>query len=75
MLTVRRSEKSVVSKDETPELEGAARLAAIQRRLEILMRDAREIRGALAKLADRDPFAVLRQTLEERSRRTRPPGD
>jgi hypothetical protein len=39
------------------------------------MRDAREIRGALAKLADRDPFAVLRQTLEERSRRTRPPGD
>jgi hypothetical protein len=64
-----------MSEDETPELEGAERLAAIQRRLEILMRDAREIRGALAKLSDRDPFDVLRQTLEERARRTRPPGD
>jgi hypothetical protein len=67
--------KSVVSEDETRELKDHERLAAIQRRLEVLMRDAREIRGALAKLSDRDPFEILRETLEERARRTRPPTD
>jgi hypothetical protein len=64
-----------MSEDETDELEGAERLAAIQHRLEILMRDAREIRAASTKLSDRDPFAILRQTLEERARRRRPPDD
>jgi hypothetical protein len=36
------------------------RLAAIQPRLDILLRDAREIRAALTRLSDRAPFAVLR---------------
>ena len=65
--------KSVVSEDEPKELQDHERLAAIQRRLEMLMRDAREIRGAVTKLSDRDPFAILRETLEARARRTRPP--
>ena len=67
--------KSVVSEDETGELKDHERLAAIQRRLEVLMRDAREIRSALTKLSDRDPFEILRETLDERARRTRPPTD
>jgi hypothetical protein len=60
--------------DKTKELQGAERLAAIQHRLEILMRDAREIRAAVTKLSARDPFALLRQTLQERGRHTRPQG-
>jgi len=65
--------KSVVSEDEPKELQDHERLAAIQRRLEMLMRDAREIRGAVTKLSDRDPFAILCETREARARRTRPP--
>jgi hypothetical protein len=63
-----------VSEDEPKELEGAERLSAIQHRLEMLMRDAREIRAESEKLSNRDPFAVLRETLRERARRT-PPDD
>ena len=73
MLIPTADRKSVVSEDESKELQDHERLAAIQRRLEVLMRDAREIRGALTELSDRDPFAILRETLEERARRTRPP--
>jgi hypothetical protein len=51
----------------------AARLAAIQQRLDALLRDAREIRAASTRLSERDPFALLRETLKERARRTRPP--
>jgi len=62
-----------VSEDEPSDIDIAARLAAIQQRLETLLRDAREIRAASTKLSERDPFAALRQTLKERARRTRPP--
>lgn len=75
MLAPTYGRKSVVSEDKAKELQGEERLAAIQHRLEILMRDAREIRAALTKLSDRDPFVVLRQTLRERARRTRRPRD
>jgi hypothetical protein len=64
-----------VSQDKGKELQGAERLAAIQQRLEILLRDAREIRLAVTELAERDPFSVLRQKVEGRTRRTRPPRD
>jgi hypothetical protein len=75
MLFPQAERKSVVSQDETDGPEGVERLAAIQHRLEILMRDAREIRAASTKLSDSDPFAILRQTLEERARRRRPPSE
>jgi uncharacterized membrane protein YccC len=75
MLIPYADRKSVVSEDEPKELQDHERLAAIQRRLEMLMRDAREIRGALTKLSDRDPFAILRETLEKRARRRRPPSE
>lgn len=72
MLAAPAGRKIVVSKNTTKELDGAERLAAIQRRLEILLRDAREIRAALTRLSDRDPFGVMQQTLHERASRTRP---
>ncbi len=75
MLVPAADRKSVVAEDENKELQDHERLAAIQRRLEVLMRDAREIRSALTELSDRDPFAILKETLEERARRTRPPSD
>jgi hypothetical protein len=67
MLAPRVWAESVVPQDKTKEMQRADRMAAIQHRLDIIMRDAREIRAELTKLSERDPFSVVRQRVEARA--------